>query len=215
MRPRVRWYEWLLMAAASNTLVGFAYFGWLKPDEVFGFVTGGVCVWLVVRQHILNFPFGLANNVGFFVLFLNSRLYADMGLQVVFFILGVIGWWNWVFGRTEQKPLKPTHASWVEVIGSVAFVAAATIGLRELLLRVNGAAPFWDSFTTALSLAAQFLLVLKRIENWYLWILADIIYVPLYIERELPLTAALYAVFLGMCVVGLVHWLRDKPRKTA
>jgi nicotinamide mononucleotide transporter len=215
MRTRVRWYEWLLMAAASNTLVGFAYFGWFKWEEVFGFVTGGVCVWLVVRQHILNFPFGLANNVGFFVLFLSSRLYADMGLQVVFFVLGVVGWWNWASGRTNQKPLKPTHASWGELAWVVTLVWILTFALRELLLQVNGAAPFWDSFTTALSLAAQYLLIRKRIEHWYLWILADIIYVPLYLDRELRLTAVLYAVFLVLCVVGLVQWWQDKGRPSA
>jgi nicotinamide mononucleotide transporter len=212
MYVRIRWYEWLLMVIFSAVLVWAAWLNWFKPDEVFGFITGGVCVWLVVRQQILNFPFGLLNNIGFFVLFFKNRLYADMGLQVVFFVLGVLGWWNWAYGRTDQKPLKPTDASRWEMIGCVVFVVGATTGLHEILLVVNGAAPFWDSLTTALSLAAQYLLNRKRIENWYLWILADVIYIPLYIERELPLTSALYGVFLVMCLVGWLQWSRDRMR---
>ena len=71
------------------------------------------------------------------------------------------------------------------------------------MVTVNGAAPFWDSLTTALSLAAQYLLSRKRLENWFFWMAADVIYIPLYISRDLPLTAALYAVFLVMCIFGL------------
>jgi nicotinamide mononucleotide transporter len=80
---------------------------------------------------------------------------------------------------------------------------------REILFWANGAAPFWDALTTGLSLAAQYLLCRKRIENWYFWIVADAIYVPLYVSRDLPLTAVLYAIFLMLCVLGLVSWQRS------
>jgi nicotinamide mononucleotide transporter len=88
----------------------------------------------------------------------------------------------------------------------VAAIPLATFALREVLLRVNGAAPFWDSLTTVLSLAAQYLLCQKRIENWFIWIAADLIYIPLYFSRHLPLTAVLYMVLLTMCVIGQAQW---------
>jgi purine-nucleoside phosphorylase len=210
MSPRVRWYEWVVLAAASVPIVGFGVREWFKWDEVFGFITGGVCVWLVVRQHILNFPFGLANNVCLFVVFLNSKLYADMGLQVVFFVLGVYGWWVWVTRKPDAQPLKPTHATLAEWISVGVVVTAGTFGLWAILIRVQGEAPFWDALIATLSIAAQYLLSHKRIENWYLWIVADLISIPLYIVKGIPLTAALYTVFLGMCVVGLVQWWKAK-----
>ena len=78
-----------------------------------GFVTGGICVWLVVREHLWNWPVGLANNVFFFVLFLRGRLYADMSLQIVYFGLGVYGWLNWIFGGREPHRFEdqPDHTN--------------------------------------------------------------------------------------------------------
>jgi nicotinamide mononucleotide transporter len=87
-------------------------------------------------------------------------------------------------------------------------IPSGTWILREILLAVNGAAPLWDAVTTVLSLAAQYLLCRKRLENWIFWIAADIVYVPLYLSRALPLTAVLYGVFLLMCVVGVRDWWR-------
>ncbi|MFO1512391.1 MAG: nicotinamide riboside transporter PnuC [Verrucomicrobiota bacterium] len=177
--------------------------------EAWGFVTGGVCVWLVVREHLWNWPIGIANNVFFFVLFLQSRLFADMGLQVVYFGLGVYGWLNWLFGGEHRTTLKISRTTRTEWLILIAAIPLGTWGLREILIAVNGAAPFWDSLTTVLSLAAQYLLCRKRFENWFFWIAADVIYVPLYFSRHLPLTAVLYAVFLAMCLVGVREWNRS------
>jgi len=177
--------------------------------EVLGFATGGVCVWLVVREHMWNWPVGLANNAFFFVLFFQTRLFADMGLQVVYFGLGVWGWINWLYGGEQRTVLRVSRASPIEWIGLVAFVPLGTWGLREVLVAVNGAAPLWDALTTVLSLSAQYLLCRKRFENWFFWIAADIIYIPLYLSRELPLTAVLYAVFLCMCLIGVRQWRRS------
>lgn len=214
-KPRISAREWAVMAVCSLALIALTTQGWLRGDEVFGFITGGACVWLVVRQHVLNWPIGLVNNIVFFVLFFNSRLYADMGLQVVFFALGVYGWWNWVRFGPDSQPLKPTHANRGEWVGITIFLIGGTALLREILIEVNGSAPFWDAFTTVLSLVAQFLLCRKRIENWCFWISADAIYVPLYISRDLPLTGVLYGIFLVLCIIGLVFWrrsLRERPR---
>jgi nicotinamide mononucleotide transporter len=81
--------------------------------------------------------------------------------------------------------------------------------MTYLLRTVNGSAPVLDALTTALSLVAQYLLNCKLIENWYLWMIADVIYIYLYVSRGLTLTAALYFVFLCMCVAGLLSWRRS------
>jgi nicotinamide mononucleotide transporter len=207
--PRVARVEVVVLSLASLALVvataaKLAPFSW---SETLGFITGGACVWLAVRQHILNWPLGLANNALYFAVFFEARLYADMTLQAVFFALGCYGWWTWI-ARRGAAPLAVTHIARWEIAFVLAGVPLATLGLRELLIAANGAAPFLDALTTSLSLAAQYLLARKRLENWALWILADLIYVPLYVSRGLHLTAVLYAIFLAMCIVGLRDWLR-------
>jgi nicotinamide mononucleotide transporter len=203
--------EITVMLAASAALLAVSGVGWLPlpTTEVLGFVTGGVCVWLVVREHMWNWPVGLANNVFFFILFLRGRLFADMSLQIVYFGLGVFGWLNWLYGGKDRSELRISRTAVAEWLALAALVPFSTWGLREILIVVNDAAPFLDALTTILSLGAQYLLCRKRLENWYFWIAADVIYIPLYISRELPLTAVLYGVFLVMCLVGLREWRRN------
>lgn len=207
----------LVMAVASTIVVAASYCNWwsIGIAEVWGFVTGGICVWLVVRQHMWNWPIGLANNIFFFVLFLRGRLYADMSLQIVYFGLGIYGWFNWVFGGKNHTTLKISRTTRAEWIALGAGVPLLTYGMREILAGLNDAAPFWDALTTLLSLGAQYLLCQKRFENWWFWIAADVIYIPLYFSRGLPLTAILYMVFLTMCLVGVREWRRSLKKEVS
>jgi nicotinamide mononucleotide transporter len=207
----LRPFEIVAMLAVSGLVLLASYRAWwaISVTEAWGFVTGGICVWLVVREHLWNWPVGLANNVFFFVLFLQGRLFADMGLQVVYFGLGVYGWMNWLFGGENQTVLKISRTTRIEWLVLLGAIPLGTWVLREVLIAVNGAAPFWDSLTTVLSLAAQYLLCRKRFENWFFWIAADVIYIPLYLSRHLPLTSVLYAVFLAMCLIGVGEWKRS------
>jgi len=211
MIGQLSWKEWVLLTVIPIAVVMASIFKLWPVDtvEALGFATGGACVWLVVREHTLNFPIGLANNVFFVVLFWNARLYADVGLQVVFFALGVFGWWNWCFGGKDKGELVVTKTNKTEWVIILFFVVLGVWGLRQLLILVNGAAPFWDAMTTILSLVAQYLLCQKRYENWFFWITVDLICVPLYISRGLPLTAFLYGTFLILCLMGLWQWSRS------
>lgn len=202
----------LLTVGSAGLLLATALRWWpLSMTEALGFATGGTCVWLCVREHIWNWPLGLANNVVFFALFWHSRLYADMGLQAVYFAFGVYGWWNWLYGGQQHGALKVTRTSVGEGLALAALTPLATWGLWLVLVETHDAAPFLDSLTTVLSLVAQYLLCRKRLENWAVWIVVDAIYVPLYLSRHLHLTALLYAVFLVMCIYGLRVWL--PPRR--
>lgn len=174
--------------------------------EAAAFVSGAICVWLVVRQSIWNFPLGLINVAISGYIFYEYRLYADSGLQVVYFALNLIGWYLWLYGGAQRTALKVARAPRLELLLSGAFIASSTAFLWWLLNKAGGAAKFWDALTTSISLAAQWLQSRKKLECWHLWILADILYVPLYITRELYLIALLYAVFLALAIMGLLEW---------
>jgi nicotinamide mononucleotide transporter len=181
--------------------------------ELLGFVTGAASVWLTVLARISNFPVGIANSAFFLVLFLSARLYADSGLQVVYIALGFAGWRQWLHGGRlhggqDRGRLEVARSGTWLLAGCAAFVITATWGLTLLLRAADDIAPFWDALTTAISLAAQFLLNAKKIENWAFWIAADLIYIPLYVVKRLDLTALVYLLFLCLCAAGVTSWRR-------
>lgn len=206
-----RMLAWIVLAVASLGLLVAAIGKWIpiSVTEVMGFITGAVCVLLVVEQNIWNYPIGIANNIFFIVLFWTSRLYGDMALQFVYIVLGVIGWWQWLHGGANRTKLHVSHTSVLEVSILLVIGVAATFGMREYFIRINDSAPFLDALTTVLSLLAQYLLNCKRIENWFVWITADVFYVWLYVQKDLYLTAVLYAIFIGMCIAGLLAWRKS------
>ncbi|MFD8692316.1 nicotinamide riboside transporter PnuC [Streptomyces sp. NPDC059651] len=179
--------------------------------EVLGFGSGALCVWLVARQHLANWPIGIANNLFFILLFAQSGLYADAGLQIVFIALAAYGWWTWTHGGGPGADGLPVrHTGRTEWAGLLVAGAVGTLLLTVLLDRVtDSTVPFWDALTTALSLAATYGQCRKLVESWWLWIAADVVYIPLYAYKELYLTSLLYAGFLTLCLIGLRNWTRD------
>jgi nicotinamide mononucleotide transporter len=181
--------------------------------EVLGFLTGALCVWLVARQHVANWPIGIANNLVFFALFLHNGLFADGWLQIVYLVLGGYGWWAWLRGGERHTTLvvsRTTAPQWraLAVVGVV-----ATAGMTVLLATATSSTvPLADSVTTVLSLLATWGQARKKVESWWLWIAADLVYVPLYLYKDLVLTAILYVGFLALCAMGLRNWLGEVRR---
>ena len=177
--------------------------------EIAGFVTGALCVALVVRRNVANFPVGIANSVFLGVLFVQAGLYADAGLQVVFVVLGFQGWWLWLHGGADHGRLEIRPLRRATLMSTLAGVAGATAVLTWILAtQTDSTVPFWDAVTASISLGAQWLLNRKHTANWLFWIVADVLYIALYAYKDLHLTAVLYAGFLGLCVLGLQQWRR-------
>ncbi|MCC2335352.1 nicotinamide riboside transporter PnuC [Cellulomonas wangsupingiae] len=181
--------------------------GWV---EIVGFVTGAVCVWLATRQHVANFPVGIANNVVYALLFWQSGILANAGLQVVYLVLAVLGWYWWVRGGDDagRLPVRRTPR-WVWPV-AVAAVVVLTVAIAALLTRTAESVQPWpDAVTTSLSLVAQLMLGRKWLGSWAVWIVTDVLLVALYVSLGLYLTAALYVLFIALCVQGWRRWSRD------
>lgn len=180
--------------------------------ELLGFATGVVNVALVVRQHIANWAVGIANVLLLMLVFADAGLYADAALQIVYVVLGGYGWWQWLHGGLGGAPLRDVRRTrtaewaWLAAAG-VVLTAALYVFLDRL---TNSTVPLADAVTTTLSLLATYGQSRKLLENWWLWIAADLIYIPLYGYKHLWLTALLYLVFLGLCVLGLRTWAAQR-----
>lgn len=172
-------------------------------------------VWLAVRQSPWNWPFGVANAVCFFLLFLRARLYGDMALQVLFMGICLLGWYRWLFGGKGHSRLAVTRIARTEAMAYAAAGVAATAVFTPYLRSIGDASPLLDAVTTVLSVEAQYLMTRKVIEHWLIWMAADVIYIWLYAERGLYLTCLLYFVFFAMCVAGWRDWQRDLARQPA
>lgn len=180
--------------------------------ELLGFATGLLSVWLVVRQHVTNWPVGIVNVVLLMVAFWTSGLYADAMLQIVYVVLGFYGWWQWTLRGVDRSVFvrRTRVGEWAGL--GVAAVAATAIMWWLLSTVMHSTVPLADAVTTSLSLAATYGQCKKLVESWWLWIAADVIYVPLYAYKGLYLTTVLYCVFLALCGLGLAAWRADLRR---
>lgn len=174
---------------------------------------------LLGRQRLSNFFFGLAGVILFGFLFEAYKLYSDMLLQWVFYApLQIVGFVMWKYGRTLGSPtasaqldsmqvvwLRPR--AWPFLLLAIVVIAAALGGY--MAHNTDASFPYADALTTSLSLVASVLMLKKIIENWVLWIIMDLIAIPIYFLKGLYVTSGLYVIFLVLAIMGLVQWVRD------
>lgn len=176
------------------------------PLELISFLLAVTTVLLNIRQKHWAWLFSIASSATFAVVFFEARLYGDMGLQFVFIGASVWGWYQWLHGAGDQQlvvtRLKPAGWGW-----SIAAWAIGFVLLSQFLDRLTDTdVPHADGFLTAGSLVGQLLLGRKKVENWLVWIVVDVLYVGLYIYKDLHLTAILYAVFVVLAWTGWRAW---------
>lgn len=178
--------------------------------ELVAVLFGVVSVFLSVRENIWSWPTALVNVSLYFVLFYESGLYSDMGLQVVYFGLSVYGWYEWLYGgkgRTALKVSRTPKRLWA-VLAVIALIVWASLG--KLTSRLPGVSlPYVDAATTTTSLVAQWMMTRKLLENWALWIAVDVAYIAMFIFKGLYLTAVNYAIYLVLAWMGHVTWKRS------
>lgn len=182
--------------------------------EWFAAIAGAISVYLSTRENIWSWPTAIVN-VGLYILiFQRSGLYSDMGLQVVYLLLSIYGWYEWLHGGANKAKLEVSRATgraWL--VSGVAGVLGWFV-IYSITRRLHGVSiPSIDAALTATSLVAQWMMTRKIVENWILWIFADIVYVPMYIYKRLYVTSALYFVFLILAIMGLIEWKRSLARQ--
>jgi len=175
--------------------------------EIVAAAFGIVSVYLSVKQNIWSWPTAIAN-VGLYIfVFYRSRLYADTGLQVVYVILNFYGWYHWLYGGKNRTVLPVTRTARRIGLLLAGLVSAGAVIMGTLLAtRTDAALPYLDALTTSTSLAAQWMMTRKLLENWLVWIAVDVIYIGMYISRSLYVTAVLYLVFLILSALGYRQW---------
>ncbi|NNG21478.1 nicotinamide riboside transporter PnuC [Telluria aromaticivorans] len=171
-----------------------------------------LAILLAGRNSVHTWWTGIIGCTLFGLLFAQSRLYADVVLQVFFVATSLLGWWRWIRGA-HGAPLPVTHAGIRTLLWIIPVGMAATACYGALLhFYTNAYAPFVDSAVLVFSVIAQLLMMGRRIENWPVWLVVNTIAVPLYFSRELYLTSALYACFWVNAIVSWIWWRKLAAR---
>jgi nicotinamide mononucleotide transporter len=170
---------------------------------------GVINVGLLVRRSIWNYPFGLAMVALYFFVFFKAKLYSDALLQIFFFAVQLYGWWNWLQTKRETGEvsvgLLTSRQRLFWLMGTIAASLAWGLGMHRF---TDAAYPFIDAFVAGASIAAQILLARRRLENWVIWILVDIVAIGLYASRGLAWTSGLYGLLLLLSIAGFIDWRR-------
>jgi nicotinamide mononucleotide transporter len=183
----------------------------MTPLEIAANAFNSLSILLAGRNSVHTWWTGIIGCALFRQFFFDAKLYADSALQIFFIVASVVGWWLWHrrAGRPEL-PIRRTKPRHLAVLTGAALAVCAAYSWA-LWRYTDAAAPVPDSAVLAFSVLGQFLLMGRRIENWWCWLVVNTIAVPLYISRELWLTAGFYTVYWINAVVSLRSWQRKMP----
>ncbi len=189
----------------------FSLFG--TPVSWLEIVAFGLSIGMVVcnmRVDPRAWPLAIAASLLYGLLFADSKLYGEAGLQVVFVLVAAWGWWQWRYGTQDgATPLVVRHLARPDQLKLFALTLAAWPLLGALLDHATDSdVPYLDAFPTTFSLAGQWLLGRKYVENWPTWVLVNLASVGLFAVKGLWLTVVLYALFLVLAVLGWRAWAR-------
>ena len=183
------------------------------PLELISFILSIITVALNIRQLHWAWLFSILSSGLYALVFLDARLYGDMGLQFVFIVTSIWGWHLWLWGDRYHESLTVSRLSSIgKIYSALGWLFGFVILAWFLKNYTDTDVPYADGFLTAGSLLGQVLLSRKKLENWLVWIAVDILYVWLYVYKGLMLTAFLYAAFVIMAFIGWRTWSKACPR---
>jgi nicotinamide mononucleotide transporter len=179
----------------------------MSPLEIIAVLLGIANIVLIIKRSVWNYPFALAMVSIYFFIFRDAKLYSDAGLQVFFLIVNLYGWWAWSRSQEAEGDIVIRQLTAEGYAAWIAGSAIATLAWGFVMSNHTDASyPFWDAGVAMLSVAGQILMTRRQIENWHWWIAVNSISIPLYIIKELYLTAGLYVLFLALAIAGLIEW---------
>jgi nicotinamide mononucleotide transporter len=185
----------------------------MSPLEIAAVIASFLGIWLTARRQMLCWPINLLACALYFKLFLDVKLYADMVLQGLFSITILYGWTHWARGKgdTGSVVVAPLHRLPAGIGLTMGAAGAVAIGWFTSHY-TNAALPWMDATLSSFSLVAQYWTACRHRASWLLWVAVDIVYVGMFAFKGLMLTAGLYAVMIGLAVLGYQKW-RELPSK--
>lgn len=175
--------------------------------EIIGVIFTLLYVFLIIKNNVIAWPFGIIGCIAYFIIFLQQGLVLDSMTQIVFIVQCIIGWWNW------KRPEKEFPLSWSRkrntmVLISITILICLSLSIISTL--IGGKMSILDGLTTSMSITGTYLLTKKKIDSWVYWIIVDSVFIFLFWISGLYLSSCLYLVLLIMAIIGLRRWISLK-----
>lgn len=196
--------------------------------EIFGTIVGLFYLWLEYKASIYLWIAGIIMPAIYIFVYYDAGLYADFGINIYYLIAAVYGWFFWMWGRRKEKkngwvdsdattslpassevpkelPIVHTPVRYYLPLAVVAIFSF--VGIALILIHFTDSnVPWLDSFTTALSIVGMWMLARKYIEQWFAWIVVDIVCCGLYMYKDLYFTSVLYGLYSIIAIFGYLKW---------
>jgi len=181
--------------------------------ELFGVASGLLFLYLEIKEKLWLWPVGLITSAVYIIVFFKSGFYADMALQGYYVVISIYGWWHWISGRTnnsDKHKLPITRLKKQLAIILSAVTLALWFAMWLILSKfTDSQVPIGDSFTTALSIVATWMLARKILEQWWVWGVVNAVSLSLYLYKGLYPTSILFVFYTVMVVVGYIEWKKN------
>ena len=181
--------------------------------EIIGTIIGLIYLWLEYHASIYLWVASVAMPIVYTFVFFDAGLYADMGIQIYYVLASVYGFicWRWAISRKNKaasiERLKIAHTPHRLITPlSIISIVLTFIIAYILISFTDSNVPWWDSVTTSLSIVAMWLMARKYIEQWWVWLIVDVVSAGVYIYKDLYFTAGLYALYAVIAYFGYKKW---------
>ena len=186
--------------------------------EIIAVITGMLSIWYSYRINILVYPIGMISLALYVFIFINNGLYANAVINFLYFVISIFGWWNWLRQRTTDNGQQTTDkvelkVSYLSKKGSIIIITIfITLIFFINLFTTNDLSIRLDYYTSAAGLIAMVLTSFKKVENWFFYLVADIVLIPLCIYNGLYLTSIQYVAYTILAIMGYINWNKEAKK---
>ena len=189
---------------------------WIAYIQIFGVSLALITIWLDTQENVLARPLTLLGTVLSFFVYYTAGLYAKCIHNAANFLLNIYGWYQWLYGGKGKTSLQISRVTSLTLWTMLLLGGIGTLVLGVLLQwYTNAAFVYWDSAHTMICLIAQWLLARKKVENWLVWLLADILYAPICYYKGLYLFSMLHVMYTILAIKGYFSWHRSYLNRLA
>jgi nicotinamide mononucleotide transporter len=177
--------------------------------EITAVVFGIISVLFARKNNILVYPTGLISTLIFIYILYNFKLYGEFIINIYYSAMSIIGWYLWSRKNNGQEefPISSMNSKEYKISGLIFTATLLFIALvYHFFDKFTDLTAYVDAFTTALFFVGMWLMAKRKIENWIVWIIADIISVPLYFFKGLTVSSLQFIVFTIIAVLGYREW---------